>query len=430
MEKAKEKLRTCSRSLRAAASCVRTQGRSRSLHGVNEDFEHRPSTNGNGAVDLEQVLRIVLISNNYTPYSGGVVSSINAQIATLQENRHFVRLITLDFLGDKHDDPDHVIRIKTPVKFRHQQKHYAIPWFMVTQLTRIIRQINPDIVHVHHPFLLGVKALEVARKLGVPVVFTYHTLYQEYAHYVPLPINLSKRLIGKLAREFCSKVDVIIAPGQHIADHLVRQNISTRLVCIPSPLLPCFNDIPFIPNNFSLNEPVKLLTVGRFTKEKNLKLLLDVCQLLKTHFIFTLVGYGVEYEDLRHYAFQELQLSLQQVQFVFKSSATRLINYYQQADLFLFSSTTDTQGLVLAEAMACSTPVIAVHGPGQCDIIDNHNNGILVSTAEEMASSIDTLVKHPQRLNQMRQHAWQTAKKYKPEIFNELLLATYRELVV
>ncbi len=374
-------------------------------------------------------LRIVLISNNYTPYSGGVVSSINAQIAALQEDQHFVRLITLDFLGDKHDDPEYVIRIQTPIKFRYQQKHYAIPWFMVTQLKRIIREINPDIFHVHHPFLLGVKAVEVGRKFGLPVVFTYHTLYEEYAHYVPLPASLSKTLISNLVRKFCASVDAIIVPGQNIANLLAIKKIPTPLHCIPSPLQPCFYHIPFMPDNPIPGSPVKLLTVGRFTKEKNLRFLLDACQLLEVKFVLTLVGYGIEYENLRNYAFCHLQLSPEQVQFVLKPSPLQLIDYYKQADLFLFSSITDTQGLVLAEAMACSTPVIAVDGPGQNDIVINNKNGMLVSSAEDMAVTIKQLVKDQQRLIEMRKQAWLTAKKILPETYNAKLLETYKGLV-
>lgn len=374
-------------------------------------------------------LRIALVSNNYTPYSGGVVSSINAQIGALQGDHHYVQLITLDFLGDKHDDPEHVIRIKTPIKFKHREKHYAIPWFMVTQLKKIFRDIKPDIIHVHHPFLLGVKALEVGQKLGIPVIFTYHTLYEEYAHYVPLPSNLARTRISKLVKKFCGAVDGIIVPGQSIANHLKQQKISIPLNCIPSPLQSSFQNIPFIARKHSSLDLIRLLTVGRFTKEKNLSFILDACRWLDDRFILTLVGYGVEYESLRQYAYKELQLSPQQIRFVLKPSLEQLISYYQQADLFLFSSTTDTQGLVLAEAMACSTPVIAVHGPGQNDIIAHNKNGLLVSTPQEMAMSIKDLAEQNERLDKMCQEAWQTAQYFLFESFSKQLLSIYRLLI-
>jgi len=374
-------------------------------------------------------LRIALISNNYTPYSGGVVSSINAQVATLLEAGHFVRVITLDFLGAKQTDPDYVIRVHTLLKFRYKQNYYAIPWFMVTQLKKAITHMNADIIHVHHPFLLGAKGLEVARTLGLPIVFTYHTLYVEYAHYVPLPAITAKPLIGKLVRQFCSAVDAIIVPGPGMLNSLREQNISTLLKCIPSPLQSCFQDIPFTEQTNSAAEPVKLLSVLRFTKEKNVRFLLDVLALLDERFTLTLVGYGVEYENLRSYAYDYLQLSENQLQFVLKPPREQLINYYKDADLFLFPSRTDTQGLVLLEAMACSTPGIAIMGSGQKDIIQNNKNGCLITTEQEMKQAIMHLTKDVETYSAMQKEAWRTAQNYLPAKFREQLLALYRQLI-
>ena len=374
-------------------------------------------------------LRIALITNNYTPYSGGLVSAINTQVATLLEDGHFVRVITLDFLGNKHTDPDFVIRVFTPIKFRCKQNHYAIPWFMVTQLKKIITGMDADMVHIHHPFLLGAKGLEVARTLGIPVIFTYHTMYEEYAHYVPLPVTIAKPLIRTLVRKFCCAVDAIIVPSPGIIDYLKEQNIITRLKCIPSPLQSCFQGIPYTERTRSAGDPVKLLSVLRFTKEKNVPFLLDVLSLLDERFTLTLVGYGVEYENLRAYAYDYLQLSEQQLQFVLQPPREQLINYYRQADLFLFPSSTDTQGLVLLEAMACSTPVIAVMGPGQRGLIRNDKNGVLITTEQEMKQAITHLAKHEEAYCTMQKEAWQTAQSFLPEQFREKLLAVYRQII-
>ena len=374
-------------------------------------------------------LRIALITNNYTPYSGGVVSSINAQVANLLEDGHLVRIITLDFLGNKHTDPDYVVRVHTPIKFKCRQNHYAIPWFMVTQLKHIITAMDADIIHAHHPFLLGTKGLEVARTLGIPIVFTYHTLYEEYAHYVPLPTNISKPLIRKLVRKYCCAVDTIIAPSPNILDTLKEQNINTTLQCIPSPLQSCFHGIPYIEKNRSACDPVRLLSVLRFTKEKNVPFLLDVLSLLDKRFTLTLVGYGIEYENLRSYAYDRLQLSEQQLQFVLKPPREQLINYYRKADLFLFPSRTDTQGLVLLEAMACSTPAVAIMGPGQNSLIQNNKNGVLITTEQEMKQAIIYLAKHKEAYCTMQKEAWRTAQSFLPKQFREKLLAVYRQLI-
>ncbi len=372
-------------------------------------------------------LRVALVSNNYTPYCGGVVSSINAQAAALRKDGHTVRVITLDFLGNRHDDPNYVIRIATPVKFKHRQNHYAVPWFMVTQLKRAFEAIEADIVHVHHPFLLGVTAVRAARLLKMPTLFTYHTLYEAYAHYVPLPENTAKRLITRLVKSFCNSVDGIIVPSTCMEQNLRAQSVTTDCFCIPSPLQRSFLDIPPTVKRRAKLERFQLLTVVRFTKEKNVPFVLEVFKDLDDRFYLTLVGYGAEYENLRAYAYEHLQLSPERLRFVLKPPRDQLLAHYKNADLFLFPSTSDTQGLVLAEAMACSTPVIALPGPGQNDIVRNGKNGFIVKSKQEMLNRIVESAERTGQFTCMQKAAWLTAKNYSPDQYLEQLLDVYNQ---
>jgi len=103
------------------------------------------------------------------------------------------------------------------------------------------------------------------------------------------------------------------------------------------------------------------------------------------------------------------------------------VHHYQQADLFLFSSTTDTQGLVLAEAMANGTPVIAIDGPGQRDVIQNGKNGFLVDTVENMAHKIEAIAKSAQMLALLQEGAFQTARNYRSAALTDELVGFYRQ---
>ena len=226
-----------------------------------------------------------------------------------------------------------------------------------------------------------------------------------------------------------SIVDTIIAPSPNILDTLKEQNITTTLQCIPSPLQSCFHGIPYIEQTRSAHDPVRLLSVLRFTKEKNVPFLLDVLSLLDKRFTLTLVGYGIEYENLRSYAYDRLQLSEQQLQFVLKPPREQLINYYRNADLFLFPSRTDTQGLALLEAMACSTPAVAIMGPGQSSLIQNNKNGVLITTEQEMKQAIIYLANHKEAYCTMQKEAWRTAQSFLPKQFREKLLAVYRQVI-
>src|SRR5688572_25186753 len=118
---------------------------------------------------------IFFITNNYTPYSGGVVHAINATVKGLQDQGHIVFIITLTFLPNHSNDPECFIRLSCPIRFSYKNNHMALPWRPNYQLEQLIKKYKPDIFHIHHPFLLGKSALYVARKNKIPCIFTYHT---------------------------------------------------------------------------------------------------------------------------------------------------------------------------------------------------------------------------------------------------------------
>lgn len=373
-------------------------------------------------------MRILFVTNNYVPYSGGVVSSINASVAALQNAGHEVVIATLDFLGHEHKDPDYVLRVPCPVKGMYKKNHVAVPWRPRYHLMQQIQQLRPDIIHTHHPFLLGMAALKVARQLSIPIVFTYHTMYERYAHYVPAPQILVKWATKKRVLSFCKDVDGIILPSSTMQSYLFDNDIQTCTTVIPSGLRRIFLTQQPTIRRYGKSRPFKLLLVSRFTKEKNIPFVLDVMHMLqrKGNFELKLIGYGAEYDALRNYAYQCLGLGEKSVRFVHKPSQQELLDSYTEADLFLFSSTSDTQGLVLAEAMAGSTPVLAVDGPGQRDIIKNAQNGFLTTNRELMFKAAKRIAEAPDLHMQLQRGAWETARSYDPERLGARLIDFYR----
>ena len=322
-------------------------------------------------------------------------------------------------------------------------------------MMRMIHALKPDIIHTHHPFYLGSIALKIAQKLSLPIVFTYHTIYEGYAHYVPLPQWLTRYAATKKVMRFCRDVDGIIAPSNFICQQVQSHVIQTPIVVIPSGLQELFL-LPM--DSFEVGDndstPIfQLLYVGRFTQEKNIPFILDVMQMLQQNsprytspahakhaderialrahnkFQLKLVGYGVEHDNLRAYAYHTLNLSEDVVQFIHKPSKQELLEHYRQADLFLFPSYTDTQGLVLAEAMACGVPVLAIHGPGQQDIVHNGYNGFLVAERRDMAEKIMAIAQDQALHTLLRQGAFETSKKYHPQLVAESLMSFYREVL-
>lgn len=370
-------------------------------------------------------MRIVFVTNNYTPYSGGVVSSIQATTDGLRSKGHEVLIVSLDFLGERHDDPDYVVRVTSPIRFFYKKNHMAIPWRPTHMVTQLIKSYSPDVVHVHHPFLLGVSGLRAARSLGIPCVFTYHTIYEQYAHYLPVPELFSQPLITKAVDVFCTSVDGIVAPSSAIREHIRSRGVIAPVEVIPSALRLNFlsdGSRAILPKEHHFFD---LLLVSRFVQEKNIPFVFDVFKLLPENVRLTLVGYGVEYEIMQKLAFETLALPRERVRFIHKPISDDLLALYRSSDLFIFPSRTDTQGLVMVEALSQGLPVIALDGPGQRDIIANGINGFVIESDRQAADIIIKIMKNPSLHEQLIAGAYSTAYNYYPDCTTSKLLHFY-----
>jgi len=370
-------------------------------------------------------LKILFVTNNYTPYAGGLVTSIQAAISELRAQGHEPFIAALDFLGDKHDDPDYVFRVSCPIKFMHNTNYMAIPLRATKHLTDLMRELKPDIVHLHHPFLLGTAGLKSARALGIPVVFTYHTMYEKYAHYVPIFKQLAAPWIERRVLAFCKQVDGIVVPSSGIQDWLHQKGISVPMAVIPSGVRAQFLECA---RNFTqpMHAPFRLIYVGRFTKEKNILFLLDMfAHLPHGEFSLTMVGFGADAEECERYAYESLKLDPQFVQFIEKPDD--LVGLYAQSDLFVFPSLTDTQGIVLAESLSQGTPIVALDGPGQRDAIINGENGFIVQNQAGMVVTIERIAHDSDLHAAFCQGAYASAGRYAPELVTKRLLNFYQQ---
>lgn len=370
----------------------------------------------------------MMITNNFTPYSGGVVSSIKALVHELHKAGHQVKLVTLGFLKDHSDDPAWVDRIYCPIRFTYKNNRMAIPWRARAHIAHVMDAFKPDVVHLHHPFLLGSLALKEAQQRAIATLFTYHTIYEAYAHYVPLPQWLTRWDIKRKIKAFCNQVDGIVAPSTAIRD-LISQSVQTPVMVIPSGLLPEFKGAQLTKQID--NRPIKLLVVSRMVKEKNIDTVLDIAKQLydrQISFELKLIGYGSEYETLQNYAYQKLELPPHQVVFIYKPLKEIIAQAYQEADLFLFSSQTDTQGLVLAEAMVYSTPVLALDGPGQRDIIKQGLNGYIVDTPDQMVLKIQSIARNSS-LPILSAGAYHTSQRYRSEVIAQRYIDFYKSII-
>ncbi len=279
----------------------------------------------------------------------------------------------------------------------------ALP--VMRQIQRCAEEAGLDVVHTHTPFAIGYAGIQVGRALGIPILHTYHTYYAEYVHYLRAGAPIARRITPAISRWFCNLHDWVLAPSLDIQDLLthygVRSPIEVLMTGVRVPPQATDADREAARSRLGIAPGVKvLLFVGRIAREKNLDLLLDVMLILRRrdrdHLILLLLaGDGPD----RHRLEREVEARGlgDQIRFLGWVPHGEIDACYHAADLFLFPSLTETQGLVLLEAMARGCAVVAARGPGVRDLVDHGWSGLLADpTPEALAAAATTVLEAPE----------------------------------
>ena len=349
-------------------------------------------------------MNILMVTNTFTPHVGGVAKSVAAFTEAYRQLGHRVLVIAPEFENMPEDETD-VIRVPAIQNFNGSDfsVRLPIPGYVFASLD----EFRPDIVHSHHPFLLGDTALLIAASFDVPLVFTHHTRHELYTHYVPLDSPQLKRFVIQLSIGYANLSDQVIAPSQSIAEILQGRRVETAIEVIPTGV-----DVQrMAQGNGSairkrMNIPPDAILIGhtgRLAPEKNLKFLAEaVTEFIdshpKTHFM--VVGEGS---------------SRNEIESVFKNSSLK----------------SETQGMVLVEAMAAGIPVVALDAPGARDVIIHNKNGWLIDSDDPAAfvSALKQASFHSREDEaQLQQALQQTAEEFSMNRSAERALALYTTL--
>jgi 1,2-diacylglycerol 3-alpha-glucosyltransferase len=357
-------------------------------------------------------MNILMMTNTFLPHVGGVARSVTAFTNQLRKFDNRVIVVAPEYEEDIKDEKD-TIRIPAIQNFNGSDFSAVIP--IPGFLEAHLQDFQPDIVHSHHPFLIGNTAVRVATKHEAPLVYTQHTMFEQYTHYVPANLPSMKKFVVSLCTDYANMADQVIAPSQSVADILQERGVKTPIETIPTGIfIDKFekgNGQSFRSSENIPNEAFVVGHVGRLAPEKNLEFLSEaVAQFLRdepeAHFL--IIGYGPSEKKMRN-LFARRQLR-RQVHFFGKQDGQNLIDAYHAMDVFAFSSKSETQGLVLTEAMAAGVPAVALDASGVRDVVQNRKNGYLIPD-EQVDKFAKTLKQMCHCSDQARQNFMEEAKR-------------------
>jgi glycosyltransferase involved in cell wall biosynthesis len=379
-------------------------------------------------------MRIAIFSNTYLPTISGVVRSISSYKLALEEMGHEVHVFTQGARGYQDKDPN----VHRYVSFGLGLPNglpVTIP--ISPSIDRLINDLRPDVIHSQHPLLLGDVAQKKARQLGIPLVYTLHAQYWHYGIYMPFrflraPYN---KYITKKVKEYLQACDHVISPSKSMNALMVKEfQVQKPITVIPTGInLMSYERVDRfrMRGKFGWNGDFVIISTGRLALEKNWRDLIQAgSQVIKNnmHVKLVLLGDGPQRKELEHQA-KELGVS-NKVEFVGMVPYEDVASYLVAADLYAFTSLTETQGLGTLEAMAAGLPVAAYEADGTRDVVVNGENGLLTeANSNVLAQVIMNLINESGQIKKLGAGALSTARQLDIRVLVKELIKVYENLM-
>lgn len=353
--------------------------------------------------------------------------SIEASVEELRAKGHSVHVFTSRNSGFKDDDPNvwRFPAIKLP--FFPQYPLATPPFFGGL---KHFRQQDFDIVHTHTPYTVGFVGLRWAESNGIPLVSTYHTLYERYAHYVPyFPKAYVRYKIAKHTNYYYNRASQVITPSEAAFMSLRRQSVMGPITVIPTgnPSVRRGNREQARKHIGVRDGEKALLYVGRMAREKNIILLLDaIAEAMRNHRDARLwmVGDGPDRRAAQAHA-RAIGIG-DRVKCVGAIPRDEVDTFYTAADLFVFASTTETQGLVIGEAMTHGLPSVVARGGGASDNVEDGETGLIVgSSVVDISEAVETLLQNSAMLGRLGENCRRNAASWTHSASCEKVLEVY-----
>lgn len=384
-------------------------------------------------------MRIAIFTDTYRPEINGVVTSIDTYRTELERQGHEVWIFAPKYFGRDDPHPRNLRFPSIPYPFK-MMKERRIAWMGPIAILRFAR-LGIDVIHSQVPAFMGVYALLVSALWRVPHVHTYHTHYMEYRHYMPFPTAFSRRAIVWIARHYCGRANHVVVPSSGIKEAILSYGVDAPVTVIPTGIDTRYrrSDLPLpdllakyrLDYDERLARKRLLVSVGRLGREKNIRFLIRAMAQMReageaVHLF--MIGNGpdraeieVEIETLR------LRDDVTLTGYVDRDD---VLSFLRACELFIFASKTETQGLVLLEAMAMGTPVVAIDATGVHDLVGDDVGGVATNdNIEEFARTTVELLRSPWTLRNKKAEAQRRASLWSIENQVRRLEAVYEAAI-
>ncbi|MFM7707246.1 MAG: glycosyltransferase [Gammaproteobacteria bacterium] len=382
-----------------------------------------------------------MLSDVFFPRVNGVSTSIQTFRSDLQALGHKVTLVAPEYPSaagsPAGEDPLDTVRLPSRGVPRDPEDR-LLKWRPLMRWADSLRPDDVDVIHIQTPFVAHYAGVKLARRLGCPVVETYHTYFEHYLHhYVPgIPAPLTRALARRMTVSQCHAVQAVVSPSRQMAEALRDYGVRTPIEVLPTGLpVTAFgagNGAAFRAQfGIPAQRPVAAF-VGRVAHEKNIDFLLQMMVELRRlvpDVLLVIAGEGPAEAHLRALA-TKLGLDAN-VLFIGYLERTRgLLDCYRAADVFVFASRTETQGLVLIEAMAQGTPVVSTAVMGTVDVLSGAGGAVVVpEETTAFAVAVAGVLRDPQRREELSHRAREDAQRWSSRLMAERLARLYEGVI-
>lgn len=378
-------------------------------------------------------MKVLIASDFFAPTINGVVTSILNLQNELEKHGHEVKILTL----------------RQKESYGYEDCVYAIPSFSAGKFypgARVMRSLasvelkelkewKPDVIHTNNEFSTFLLSQLIAAKLNVPIVHTYHTVYEDYIHYFSPSETVGKGLVKRYSKTLLERTDAVIVPTEKVRALLNRYKVGTPVYTVPTGI-----DL----ENFAKGDPVKarknlrtkygvaenefiLLSLGRLAKEKNIEEIIRFLKKVDKEVRLMIVGGGPYQNVLENFVLE--QGLKDRVIFSGMVRPEEVPDHYHMADAFVSGSTSETQGLTYVEALACGLPAICRKDDAIDEVIINDLNGWQYETEQEFVDAVTRLIDDPMEWKRMSEGALTIAQNFSTQAFYEGIIAVYEAAI-